>query len=173
MKLFKFLFLFAVSAFIFSCKAKPDNKVYGTHVEFSHYEPQGAGNPVKQVFDTTVALKPTWSEAKRFAYQGQHWSWTLFQVILILLAVALIYGNVTDSKYLPESLSGVGWIVIVLFAFLGSLWPLANTHEDTLYVPKSQYEKEMNERGSTQAIWDSLESAQVIEWGKYDKYKKK
>jgi hypothetical protein len=172
MKLFKFMFLFAISALLFSCSGKPDNKVYGSKVEFSHYEPQGAGKPVKAVSDSFVLIQPTWGQAHIMASQrGDNWIWKVIQLVLIGGLLYIIYLVATDKKEFEIKII-LTWVVLG-WAFIASNWQSASIKwENNWYVPKAQYEKEMKEHGSTKAIWDSLENNGLIEWGKYSMYKK-
>jgi hypothetical protein len=169
MKLMKFLFLFAVSVLMFSCKGNPDNNVYGEKAEFSHYEAQGAGKEVKSVYDSTVLLKPTWSQAHVMAsHRADNWVWKFAQIVLLSLLAISAYLVVSGKR--EVELGRLFYWAVLGFLFIGFNWQSASIKwENEWYVPKSQYEKEMKENGSTQAIWDSLENGYHIKWGKYKK----
>lgn len=180
MKLFKLIAAFLISATILvSCGPnKPDNKQYGVEVKQNGFKPGPTVNdkPVA-IYDTTIQIAPTWGQANHYASKrGDFLVWQILGVVLLLAFVVLIYGKATEASWFPNLTSGAFGaslaiclaLSIVCFKWQSS----AIVWENNKWIPKSQFDKAMQETGTTQPIWDSLENGCHIAWGPYNCYKK-
>lgn len=180
MKLFKLIAALLISTFVLvSCGPnKPDNTQHDIKVTENGFKP---GPTVKdapvQVFDTTVLIKPTWGQANHFASKrGDYTTWVVIGAALLLLLAVVIYGKSTEASWFPNiSAQALGALMFVLAA--GSLasfnWqPSSIMWNNDKWVPKAQFDKAIQETGTTQPIWDSLEQNCKIVYGPYDCFKK-
>lgn len=179
MKLFKLATLLISTLVLVSCGPnKPDNIQYDTKVVENGFKP---GPTVKdapvQVFDTTVLIKPTWGQANHFASKrGDYTTWMIIGAVLLTLLVVVLYGASSNASWFPKvSFQALGAFIFVLAA--GSLYSFKGQSSNIMWnndkwVPKAQFDKAIQETGTTQPIWDSLEQNCKIVFGPYDCFKK-
>lgn len=179
MKIIK-LFLFAVICLaVASCggSAKPNNKIYSTETKPGGYRPDtDPKKPPVAITDTTVILKPTGAQARRWASQrGDFIPMQILGWVLLLAAAGFFYGMVSDASWFPKL--GPIWIGLILFALIALSAASCKGHQSSIKwnnsksIPKPVYDKAMREHGSTAPIWDSLEKNCLIVFGGYKCYK--
>ena len=168
MKLFKLIAAFLISAtMLVSCSSNtPDNKIHNTRIE--------------NVSDTTVLIAPTWGQANHYASErADFFIWQLIGGILLAVFVVAIYGKVTYATWFPKALDNSVLFEILLFLLLaGSIisfkWQASSIRwNNDKWVPKATYDKAIQEKGSTQPIWDSLRNECRIVYGPYECFKNK
>lgn len=156
---------------------KPDNKAHGTDIKSAGFKPNGVGNAPVEVFDTTVLVKPTWGQSNYFARQrGDHAIWNVIALVLFVALVAVIYGKATDARWFPNiSEMAMGALMFVLASGALTAWKWQSSSikwNNDKYVPKAQFDKAIQETGTTKPIWDSLEKECKIVYGPYKCYEK-
>ena len=180
MKLFKLVAALLISTSVLvSCGPnKPDNLQHDIKVTENGFKPGPTVNdaPV-QAFDTTVLIKPTWGQANSFASKrGDYIIWMVIGTILLVLLTFVVYGAVISARWFPKvSPQALGAFMFVLAA--GSLasfkWQSSSIMwNNDKWIPKAQFDKAIQETGTTQPIWDSLEQNCKIVFGPYDCFKK-
>ena len=180
MKLFKLIAALLISTSVLtSCGPnKPDNIQHDIKVTENGFKPGPTVNdaPV-QVFDTTVLIKPTWGQANHFASKrGDNTTWVIIGIVLLSLLAVVIYGAASNVSWFPKvSPQALGAFMFVLAA--GALYSFKGQSSNIMWnndkwVPKAQFDKAIQETGTTQPIWDSLEQNCKIVFGPYDCFKK-
>lgn len=164
-----------VSLLLVSCSKGPDNKVYATKVEKGDWVVTTPGTNPVQLDETYVQIAPTWGQSFQMAKsRADHNPYKVLGSLLLLCFVVVLIGKTTSANWLPSYLhNGVfGPIVLaVLFAF--GVYALTNhaigiKNNNYKWVKKELYDKSIKEVGSTQPIWDSLQSNCLIVDGPYN-----
>lgn len=152
-----------------SCSKQPDNKIQESKVELGgfHYDPV-AKKPV-QVEETYYKIAPTWGQAFDYSSKrGDHVVYLVLGSLFLLAFVALFYGKASDAIWLPRFLNNEIIFGLALFLLAVSTVTFFTTHasevkwQNDKWVKKEVYDKAMDEAGSTQPIWDSLEANHLI-----------
>ena len=181
MKLFKLIAALLISAtMLVSCGPnKPDNKVYGTRTEQNGFKPGPTVNdkPVA-VVDTLVQISPTWGQANQYASERADFTiWQIIGFVLLAAFVVVIYGKATEASWFPNiSPTALSLTLFVLLsASISSLkWQSSSIRwNNDKWVKKEVFDKAIQEKGSTQPIWDSLRNECRIVFGPYECYQDK
>lgn len=180
MKLFKLIAAFLISTtLLVSCGPnKPDNKQYGVEVKQNGFKPGPTPeDSVVTIYDTTVQISPTWGQANHYASKrGDYLVWQILGVVLLLVFVALLYGKATEASWMPDLTSGAFGASLAICLALSVVclkWQSSSIKwNNDKWVPKAQFNKAIQETGTTQPIWDSLEQNCKIVFGPYDCFKK-
>ena len=165
--------------FTISCKNVPDNKIYATKTEKGDWVVPTPGTAPVQKVDEFVLVSPTWGQAFAFAkLRGDARVYDVLAGVLFLAFILVVIGRTTNANGLPEIFyHGVFGNVILGALFFLSVYFFANhaigiKNSNDKWVKKDVYEKAMKETGSTQPIWDSLQTNCLIVDGPYNCYQK-
>ena len=172
MRIKTLLLLLLVTGTVFS--QTPDNKVYKQDVIQSGwiYSPSEGKNV--PTYDTTVLLKPTWSQAINYAYQRP--DNTIYLILGIILLVGLVmYGNeliaLANKPGTGNVFLGYGAIFVVLIlaiqCFFGNAYGVKWNNDK--WISKKSYDYHMQKDSTTKPIWDSLAANYLIIDGPYPK----
>lgn len=157
------VFSILIIASLASCSNKPNDKVYGTTSE--------AGVEF-------VQIKPTWGQAAHFARErGDHGLWVMIGTVLAIAAFVFYVGRQADARWFPKSISDFAFPIILFVLLIGSAvsftWQAESIKwNNDVTVPKTQYDAAIKSAGSTQPIWDSLETGCHIVGGPYKCFEK-
>lgn len=173
-----FLVLFSMMVLV-SCSNKADNIIHDQKSEKGGWVfDSSVSKPVQQNVEY-VQIAPTWGQA--FYYADKR-SDRVIKVIasLVFLAVFLLLfvGKAKETSWFPQALQNMLLFNIILFIsavaaitfFISD--PAGIKINNNKWIEKLEYEKIMQESGSTQPIWDSLENKCLIIDGPYGCYTK-
>ena len=174
----KLLFVLALLSLVSCGPNKPDSKEHGVKVEQSGFVP---GATVKDapvaVYDTLIMISPTWGQANHFAREKQgHTLWTIVGWVLFLTFLVAIYGKATEASWFPNitptsyNLSLGLLLALSVLAWKGVAADIKWNNDK--WVKREVFRKAIEQTGTTQPIWDSLDNNCLIVGGKYDCYKK-
>jgi len=163
-----------------SCSSKPDNTIHNQNSEKGGWVfDSRVSKPVQQDIEY-VQIAPTWGQS--FDYAGKRSDRVVMVGLAILCLtafVALFYAKSSSASWLPRVLDEqVHLFNILLFLFLASSVALYMSQPSGIkwnndkWVEKAVYDKTMQDAGSTQPIWDSLEVNCLIVDGPYGCYTK-
>lgn len=161
--------------FLNSCSNKPDDVIHNTKSEFAGWivDKTISDKPV-QKFEDYYQISPTWAQANYYASKRpDHVLYLSFGFILLLAFSIVFYGKTTNASWLPKSLDNPLGGNVVLFLLLVSSITFLTVHSSGVkwnndkWVKKEVYDKAIQEKGSTQPIWDSLEINKLIIDGPY------
>jgi hypothetical protein len=167
--------IFALSTlFISSCSSKPNDVIHSTKTEQGQWVIEIPGqNPVMK-YDTYYQISPTWSQANYYASKrSDHGLYLSIGFVLLFGFIVVFYGKTANASWLPKSLDNPLGGNIVLFILLASSIAFLTVHQSGIkwnndkWVKKEVYDKAIQETGSTQPIWDSLEVNKLIVDGPY------
>lgn len=164
-----------------SCSKAPDNIVHSQKTELTGkwvYDSKVA-KPVQEQADY-VLLSPTWGQSFYYAdKRADRPVYLIIGILLLLAASALMYGVITDARWVPDffftksTYLNITLFVLLAFGFSAILGhPSGIKWNNDKWVDRLDYEKAMKEVGSTEPIWDSLETHCLIVDGPYNCYKK-
>lgn len=155
-----------------SCSDTPNDKVEAKKTELAGFKYDSAAKKQVQVSEEFVQISPTWGQSINYAKQTSEFWINLFLGILALAAaVILTVLKVTNSKRLPEGLDKLSipltFVLLVMTLFFIYSKPGEVKWNNDKWVKKEVYDKAIKETGSTQPIWDSLETNKLIIGGPY------
>jgi hypothetical protein len=125
---------------------------------------------------TQVVLSPTWKQSLEFASErGDHLTWVIIGIILLLGFVTVLLGAGTNASWFPKI--GAMSIVLMFILLVGGLasffWqPSQIKWNNDKVVEKSHVDQLVKDSGSVKPIWDSLRKNCLIVGGPYDCYQK-
>lgn len=160
--------------FISSCNNTPNNTVHNSRDEFTGWvvDKSISDKPI-QKFEAYYQISPSWGQASYYASKTPSYGFYIALGFVLLLGFALVfYGKTTNAAWLPKSLDNPLGGNIILFILLVSSAVLLTTKQSEIkwnndkWVKKEVYDKAVKETGSTQPIWDSLETNHLIVGGK-------
>ncbi len=159
-------------------KPAPDNIIHGTKTEVGGWVFHvNKGKPVQQI-DTFYMIQPTWKQAYYYANQRKDIKIYNTVGIAVTVGLALFSKEILDLPNKPDALAGTlqssallgGGTVIVLQSLFGNAYGIK--WNNNKWVNKKEYDRVMKQYGSTQPIWDSLETNFRIVDGPYPVIKK-
>lgn len=160
------------SVFISSCSNKPDNEIHGIKQEEAGWVVETPGEKPVMKYEEYYKISPTWGQAQHYASKRpDHFLFTVVGLILLVAFAALFYGKTNNAFWLPEAVDKYS-LPLMFILLIGSLTFLT-THQSEVkwqndkWVKKEVYNKAVNETGSTQPIWDSLEANHLIIGGSW------
>jgi hypothetical protein len=173
------LVLFSVLVFA-SCSTAPDSKIHNQKLEKGGWVyDSNVSKPVQEEIEY-VQIAPTWSQA--FYYAGKRTDRPVtvgLAIILFVIFVALFYAKSSEASWFPKYLNDKMIIFnALLFLFLAGSVSIYMSHPSGIkwnndkWIEKSVFDKTIQESGSTQPIWDSLENKCFIVDGPYGCYTK-
>jgi hypothetical protein len=164
-----------------SCSKAPDNIIHDQKTELTGkwvYDSRFS-KPVQEQLDY-VSLSPTWGQSFYYANKrADRPVYLIIGIFLLLAAGALLYGVITDARWVPDfffiksSYLNITLFVLLAFgsaAILGH--PSGIKWNNDKWVERFEYDKAIKESESTQPIWDSLETHCLIVDGPYNCYTK-
>ena len=173
-----FLVLFSMLVLV-SCSSKPDNNIHDQKSEKGGWVYDSTvSKPVQQDI-AYVQIAPTWGQAFDYAGKRADRAAKIAASFLFLVVfVVLFAGKATEASWFPERLQNMLLFNALLFVtaaaatmfFIGD--PAGVKINNDKWIEKLEYEKVIQEAGSTQPIWDSLENNCLIIDGPYDCYTK-
>ncbi len=174
----KYLFVLALLSLVSCGPNKPDNKEHNVKVEQVGYTPGATVNdkPVP-VYDTLVQISPTWGQANHFASEKKGYIfWQILGWVFFLGFLAVIYGKATEASWFPN-ISPLAFNVSLglLLALALISWKAVSADirwNNDKWVKREVFRNAIEQTGTTQPIWDSLDENCLIVGGKYDCYKK-
>ena len=152
-----------------SCSKVPDSKIHESKVELGGFQYDPAVKKPVQVEETYYQIAPTWGQAFDYASKrGDHLVYIILGSLFLVAFVAVFYGKSSDASWLPKFLDNAIIFALALFLLAISTVTFFTTHASEIkwqndkWVKKEVYDKAMDEAGSTQPIWDSLEANHLI-----------
>jgi hypothetical protein len=133
-----------------------------------------SGSPDKKFTENgveKVVISPTWGQAFHYANEAGQRGWTVFGIILIVIAGVVVYLVKTDRLLFLGNKGGVA-VNIGLFVLLASAMASIGSKPGSVkwnndkIVDKAHYEKV-----GAKYLWDSLEKNCLIIDGPYNCYK--
>lgn len=170
----KKILLLIFALVMFSCSNKPDDIINDTKTEQGAWVIKPGATKPELSQDTYYQISPTWGQAFHYAKERKdHTLVTVFGIIFLVAFAVVFYGRSTDASWLPKFLDnsiGAGFAMFVLivsgFYFLIGDASSIKWNNDK-WVKKEVYDQAIKEAGSTQPIWDSLETHNLIVDGPY------
>jgi hypothetical protein len=175
MKQLSVIIVFIYAMFMSSCSNKPDNIIHTTKTEQGNWVVETPGqNPVMK-YDTYYQISPTWSQANYYASKrADHILYMVLGSLFLLIFIILFYGRSSDASWFPKNLYDNNILFnALLFITLVSSISFFTSHQSAIkwnndkWIKKEVYDKAIKETGSTQPIWDSLETNKLIVDGPY------
>jgi len=173
-----FLVFFSMLVLV-SCSSTPDNTIHNQKSEKGGWVfDSSVSKPVQQEIEY-VQIAPTWGQAFHYAGKRSDRAIKLAASFLFLAVfVVLFVGKTTEASWFPRPLqnmmlfNGILFVSLVASAmyFMGD--PGGIKVNNDKWIEKLEYEKVIQEAGSTQPIWDSLENNCLIVDGPYGCYTK-
>ena len=159
-------------------KPAPDNVIHNQRTEFVGWMFDPAqGKPVQQI-DTFYMLQPTWKQA--YYYANQRKDTKIYNTIGIAVTAGLVLFSkeILDLPNKPDVQVGTaqsyailgGGTAIVLQSLFGNAYGIKWNNDK--WVNKNEYDRVIKQYGSTQPIWDSLETNYRIVDGPYPTVKR-
>jgi len=169
-----------LSLYLSSCSPSPDGVIYNQKVEKGGWVYDSVfEKPIQQNIEY-VQIAPTWSQA--FDYAGKRTDRPVtvgLAIILFIIFIALFYAKSSEASWFPRYLDDKMIIFnALLFLFLAGSVSIYMSHPSGIkwnndkWIEKSVFDKTIQESGSTQPIWDSLETNCLIIDGPYGCYTK-
>lgn len=161
------------------CATAPNNTIHNQKSEKGGWVfDSSVSKPVQQDVEY-VQIAPTWGQA--FYYAGKRSDRAIklaASFVFLAVFVVLFVGKAKEASWFPQALqnmllfNGVLFISLVasIMYFMGD--PGGIKINNDKWIEKTEYEKVMQEAGSTQPIWDSLENNCLIIDGPYGCYSK-
>jgi hypothetical protein len=171
----KLLTLFSFILAMSSCSHKPDNTIQETKTEQTGWVVDKAvsDKPI-QKFDTYYKISPTWGQAIHYAYKTPDQAFAVFVSFILFIAFCILFiGQTANARWMPKVFENTNILSAVLFILIvGSVYAWYNKpgnikFNNDKWVKKEVYDNAMQETGSTQPIWDSLETNHLIIDGPY------
>ena len=125
---------------------------------------------------TQVVLSPTWKQSLEFASErGDHLTWVIIGIILLLGFVTVLLGAGTNASWFPKigAMSNVLMFILLVGGLSSFFWqPSQIKWNNDKVLEKSHVEQIIKDSGSVKPIWDSLRKNCLIVGGPYDCYQK-
>jgi hypothetical protein len=125
---------------------------------------------------TQVVLSPTWKQSLEFASErGDHLTWVIIGIILLLGFVAVLLGAGTNASWFPKigAFSNVLLFILLVGGLASFFWqPSQIRWNNDKVLEKSHVDQIIKDSGSVKPIWDSLRKNCLIVGGPYDCYQK-
>ena len=125
---------------------------------------------------TQVVLSPTWKQSLEFASErGDHLTWVIIGIILLLGFVTVLLGAGTNASWFPKigAMSNVLMFILLVGGLASFFWqPSQIKWNNDKVVEKSHVDQLVKDSGSVKPIWDSLRKNCLIVGGPYDCYQK-
>ena len=125
---------------------------------------------------TTITLSPTWKQSVQFASErGDHLTWLIIGIILLLGFITILFGASTDAKWFPKigAFSNVLLFLLLVGGLSSLLWqPSQIKWNNDKVLDKAHVDQIIKDSGSVKPIWDSLRKNCLIVGGPYDCYQK-
>jgi hypothetical protein len=161
--------------FAVSCSNTPNDVIHNTKTEAVGWvvDKSVSEKPI-QKFEDYYQISPTWGQA--FHYANKRPDYTLFTVLGLLFVATfafLFYGKTSDASWLPKFLNNEILFGFSLFITLTAGVVFLTNHafevkwQNDKWISKESYDKVVKEAGSTQPIWDSLETNHKIVGGSW------
>jgi hypothetical protein len=170
----KILFLLFLSLSLLSCSKKPNDIIHASKTEQAGWVVKEKGQKPEMSYDTYYQISPTWGQSIHYAYKTKDQAIAVFiSFILFIAFCALFVAKTSDAKWIPKVFENTTLFSAVLFILLvGSVYAWYNKpgnirFNNDKWVKKEVYDKAIKEAGSTQPIWDSLETNHLIVDGPY------
>ena len=164
--------------FFASCSTAPDNIIHDQKSEKGNWVYDSVFKKPIQEDIEYVQIAPTWGQA--FDYASKRADRELYvglAVLLLAMAVFLVISKAKDASWVPRFFDNVhifNMSLFLLISFSASSFlahPGGIRFNNDKWVNKFDYDKVIKESGSTQPIWDSLETNCLIVDGPYNCYK--
>lgn len=156
------------TVFMSSCSNQPDNAIHATKTEAAGWvvDKSVSENPI-QKFDEYYQISPTWGQSIKYATETSDFPVALgLGIICLVGAITLFVLKAKDSKIISESadkfLLYMAFILLVMGSYAIYSKPGEIKWNNDKWVKKEVYDKAVEEVGSTQPIWDSLDANHLI-----------
>jgi hypothetical protein len=154
---------------IVSCSKEANDKIQESKVELGGFQYDPLVKKPVQVEEAYYQIAPTWGQAFHYASKrGDHVVYIVLGSLFLAAFVALFYGKAADASWLPKFLNNEILFGAALFLLITSAVTFFTTHasevkwQNDKWVKKEVYDKAIDQSGSTQPIWDSLEANHLI-----------
>jgi uncharacterized membrane protein YkgB len=121
-----------------------------------------------------VVLSPTWEQSFQYASErGDHLTWMIIGIILLLAFVTVLLGAATNASWFPKigAMSNVLLFVLLVGGLSSLLWqPSQIKWNNDKVLAKEHVDQVVKDSGSVKPIWDSLRKNCLIVGGPYECY---
>jgi hypothetical protein len=170
----KKIFLLLFIAVFAACSPVPDNVIHDQRTEKSGFVYDSVSKSNVQETIEYYKISPTWGQAMYYAEKrADHLVKVMAAVVFFILFIGLLVGNYSNASWMPKVFENGFLYYAILFILLA-----ASVHfyfgdangikwNNDKWVKSSDYKNAIKSSGSTQPIWDSLETEHRIVDGPY------